>query len=74
MTLSPRQLEIARLVAEDLADKEIADICQISIHTVREYLKRIAAKLAAGSSDVARRRAIARWIREHENPPTSYVA
>lgn len=66
--LSPRQIEIGRLVAEDLADKEIAQILRISVRTVQEHLDRIGAKIGVVSSDYSRRRAITRWIREHEMP------
>jgi FixJ family two-component response regulator len=36
MRLSPREMEVARLVAEDLTDKEIANILRISIRTVQQ--------------------------------------
>ena len=64
--LSPRELEVARLVADDLADKEIARILLLSIHTVREYLCRIGSKLKAEDSSIARRRTISRWIEDHD--------
>ena len=68
-TLSPRELEIARLVAEDLADKTIANILQVSIHTVHAHLTRIGKKLGAGERPIARRRVIARWVQSYEAPP-----
>lgn len=71
--LSAREMEVARLVAEDLADKEIADILQISIRTVQCYLDRIARKIGAAHATVARRRSIRIWV-EHGEEPTRHAA
>ncbi len=62
MTLSPREQEVARLVAEDLADKEIAAILCISVRTVQQYLDRIGDKIKTCDSQRARRRAIRAWV------------
>lgn len=43
--LSQRETEVAQLIAEGLANKEIADRLQISIETVRGHLKNIYEKL-----------------------------
>lgn len=67
--LSAREMEVARLVAEDLTDKLIADILGISIHTVQEHLERIAKKLGATKGRRSRRRIIARWVDRKEPPP-----
>jgi DNA-binding CsgD family transcriptional regulator len=67
MRLSPREMEVARLVAEDLADKEIADILQISVRTVQNYLDRIGRKIATDKSVRARRRVITRWVEDAES-------
>ena len=64
--LSPRELEVARLIAEDLADKTIASILQISPHTVEAYIVRISLKIHTDRSPLARRRVISRWIEEYE--------
>ena len=64
--LSARELEVARLVAEDLADKDIARILLLSVHTVRAYLRRIGCKVKAQDSKLARRRAISRWVEDHD--------
>ena len=64
--LSARELEVARLVAEDLADKDIARILLLSVHTVREYMRRVGKKVGAKDSKFARRRAICRWVEEHD--------
>lgn len=65
--LSAREMEVARLIAEDLADKEVADILQISIRTVQSYLDRIARKIGAVRATVARRRAIRQWVEDAES-------
>ena len=61
-TLSPREREVALLVAEDLTDKEIGSLLSISTRTVQGYLDRIGRKIGAETSSRARRRVIARWI------------
>ncbi|MBS1895220.1 MAG: hypothetical protein JST59_28295 [Actinobacteria bacterium] len=43
--LTPREREIAALVAEDMSDAEIAAAIQISPHTVRQHLKGVYRKL-----------------------------
>jgi DNA-binding CsgD family transcriptional regulator len=45
LALSVRELEIARLIAEDLSDKEIARRLGIEISTIRTHAKRIFTKL-----------------------------
>lgn len=60
--LSPREQEVARLISDDLSDKEIASILQISTYTVQTYLKRIMRKLSIDHAQLARRRMIRRWI------------
>jgi len=45
LKLSVRELEIARMIADDLGDKEIAWRLGVEISTVRTHLKRIFAKL-----------------------------
>ncbi len=60
--LSQREVELARLVADDLSDKEIAQILQISVHTVRHHLDNIGRKLGTQTSVKSRRRAIRAWV------------
>jgi DNA-binding NarL/FixJ family response regulator len=43
--LSPRELEISRLVAKGYVNKTIAGVLEISYYTVDTYLRRIFAKL-----------------------------
>jgi len=45
LKLSAREFEIARMVADDLSDKEIAWRLAVEISTVRTHIKRIFAKL-----------------------------
>jgi DNA-binding NarL/FixJ family response regulator len=64
--LSQRELDVGRLVAQDLTDKLIGDILGISVHTVQEYLDRIGRKIGVGKGRRSRRRIIARWMEQHD--------
>lgn len=66
MTLSIREAEVARLLADDLSDKLIGDILGISHRTVQEYIDRIAKKIGAKKGRRSRRRVIARWIQHKD--------
>jgi DNA-binding CsgD family transcriptional regulator len=57
LKLSARELEIARMIADDFSDKEIAWRLGVEISTVRTHLKRIFAKLG-----VRRRGSVARLL------------
>jgi DNA-binding CsgD family transcriptional regulator len=57
-TLSPRECEIARMVAKGYPNKTIARVLEISSWTVGTYLRRIFAKLGVGS----RAAMVARWL------------
>lgn len=63
--LSAREMEVARLVAEGLADKEIACILMISVGTAKTHIDRIALKIGAKGS---RRVAIALYVERSETP------
>ncbi len=63
MTLSPRESEVARLVAEGLSDDEVAQILRLSIRTVQSYLDRIGKKLCAHEKPHRRRRVIREWVK-----------
>ena len=53
--LSPRELEVLALVAQGLADKEIAHTLSLSVHTVKSHLRSILAKLqVSGRREAAR--------------------
>lgn len=57
--LTARELEVLRLVARGLVNKEIAAELGVSTHTVKYHLAAVLAKLGAGS----RTEAVARGIR-----------
>ncbi|HLZ02370.1 MAG TPA: LuxR C-terminal-related transcriptional regulator [Bradyrhizobium sp.] len=60
LKLSVRELEIARMIADDLSDKEIAYRLGVEISTVRTYLGRIFDKLG-----VRRRSGVASLLSRH---------
>ena len=49
LPLTPREREVASLVADGLADREIAERLRLSRHTVSQYVKRIYRKLGVDS-------------------------
>jgi DNA-binding CsgD family transcriptional regulator len=59
--LSPREVDVLRLVAEGLTDAEVAAQLFISRRTVSQHLRSIYAKLGIGS-----RVAAARFALEHD--------
>jgi DNA-binding CsgD family transcriptional regulator len=58
--LSVREYEIARMIADDLSDKEIAWRIGVEISTIRTHLKRIFDKLG-----VRRRSGVASLLSRH---------
>jgi DNA-binding CsgD family transcriptional regulator len=62
--LSPREQEIARMVAKGYPNKVIADVLEISCWTVGTHLRRIFAKLAVSS-----RAAMVAKLLEESLPP-----
>jgi len=48
-TLSPRERQIARLVADGATNRAIGSVLDISLWTVSTHLRRIFAKLGVGS-------------------------
>jgi DNA-binding CsgD family transcriptional regulator len=65
--LSPRELEIVRMVAQGHPNKIIADVLSISCWTVSTYLRRIFAKLGVGS----RAAMVARMMETKSNSPAT---
>lgn len=63
--LTAREIEVARLVADDLTDKEIALVLVVSVRTVQRHLDNIEAKVG-NDPKRSRRRTIARWIANYE--------
>lgn len=69
--LSPRELEVVRLVAEDLTNAEIAERLVISPRTVTTHLDRIYARLGINSRTALVRYALeAGLLRPGESPAT----
>jgi DNA-binding CsgD family transcriptional regulator len=66
--LSPRESEIARLVAKGYANKTIASLLDISSWTVSSHLRRIYTKLGVGS-----RAAMVAQLLEQERGPSPAV-
>ena len=60
LKLSVREFEIARMISDDLSDKEIAHRLQVEISTVRTHIDRIFAKLG-----VRRRSGVASLFARH---------
>jgi DNA-binding NarL/FixJ family response regulator len=58
-TLTPRQLEVLELIAQDLTNQEIADQLYISENTVKYHVRQILERL-----DLADRYEAARYARE----------
>src|SRR5439155_375189 len=58
-SLTPRELDVLRLVAQGLGNKEIAAELALSTHTVKYHLASVLAKLGVGS----RTEAVSRGIR-----------
>ncbi|MGN6566249.1 MAG: AAA family ATPase [Thermomicrobiales bacterium] len=59
--LTSREVDVLRLVAQGLADAEVADQLYLSVHTVKTHLRSIYNKLAVSS-----RAAAARFAAEHQ--------
>ena len=57
---SVREFEIARMISNDLSDKEIAHRLQVEVSTVRTHIERIFAKLG-----VRRRSGVASLFARH---------
>lgn len=48
-SLTPRELEVLRLLADGLGARAIAETVDLSVHTVRDHIKSVLRKLAAHS-------------------------
>jgi DNA-binding CsgD family transcriptional regulator len=68
--LSPREMEIARMVAKGYPNKTIAAVLEISSWTVSTHLRRMFAKLSVSS----RAAMVARLLEKREAPQVSSAA
>jgi DNA-binding CsgD family transcriptional regulator len=66
--LSPREAEIALLIAAERSDKAIAAKVRVSMNTLRTHLRRIARKLGVEKTGVSRRAAIRSFVRRRNSP------
>jgi len=70
--LSPRELQVLRLVAEGKTSKDIAQLLDLGLQTVRSYRKTMMKKLGvnnvAGLTQLALAAGIANWTKPDANP------
>jgi DNA-binding NarL/FixJ family response regulator len=74
--LTPRQAEIAELVAQCYTNKQIADIFVVEEQTIKFHLSKVYEKLGFAKSDLSQRVMLARWWWtniERANAPLSVV-
>jgi DNA-binding NarL/FixJ family response regulator len=65
LELSPRELEILRLIADGLTNQEIGGQLYLSVHTVKNHVHRILDALAVQNRWAAVRHAVAKgWLQE----------
>jgi two-component system, NarL family, nitrate/nitrite response regulator NarL len=63
LTLTPRELEILRLIADDLSNQEIAHKLFLSVHTIKNHVHKILETLGVHTRRAAVRHAIERgWL------------
>lgn len=70
--LSPRELEIVRMVAQGHPNKVIADVLNISAWTVCTHLRRIFAKLGVGSRAAMVAQLLELGITGKDHNPTAF--
>lgn len=61
--LTPRQTEIAQLVARGMTSRAIADHTGLSVHTVNQHVNEAAARVAIPGSP---RNRLVLWVLQHE--------
>jgi DNA-binding NarL/FixJ family response regulator len=69
--LSPREMEVLQLIAEGKANKETADVLQISIKTVEKHRQKVMEKLNIHDTASLTRYAISSGIIESSVQPTT---
>ena len=68
LTLTPRELEILWLIADDLSNQEIAHKLFLSVHTVKNHVHKILETLGVHSRRAAVRHAIERgWLSDRRH-------
>ncbi|MGA3095319.1 MAG: response regulator transcription factor [Bryobacteraceae bacterium] len=71
--LSPRELQVLRLVAQGKTSKDIAVLLDLGLQTVRSYRKTMMKKLGvnnvAGLTQLALAAGLTHWNKPDENPP-----
>ena len=60
--LSPRELEVLRLIADGLNNKTIAETLEISLSTVKTHIERILERLAVSDRTQAAVKALRRGL------------
>ena len=74
-SLSPRELQVLRLVAEGKTSKDIAVLLDLGLQTVRSYRKTMMKKLGvnnvAGLTQLALAAGLAHWNTNEQNSPTA---
>jgi len=69
LELTPREMEILGLIAEDLTNQEIADRLYLSVHTVKNHVHRILEALGVHSRWSAVNHAVAKgWLPARRGP------
>ena len=61
VALTPREKEVALLVAQELSNRQIASALTLSEHTVATHIRNVLKKLGLVS-----RNQVAAWVREHQ--------
>ncbi len=67
--LTPRELEVLRLVARGLGNKQIAGQLNLSVGTVKGYVSAILPKIGAGDRTQAALFAVKHGLEDHPTPP-----
>lgn len=68
-TLTERQRQVARMVADGRTNREIANLLYVDESTVKNHLYAVAVKIGVPPGG-SRRVHVARWVWEQENPRT----
>ncbi|HMB55490.1 MAG TPA: response regulator transcription factor [Thermoanaerobaculia bacterium] len=65
LDLTPRELEVLRLIADGMTNREIAEAVHLSVYTVKNHVHNLLDKLDVGHREAAVERAYEKgWLRE----------